>query len=165
MSTVVGIIDDGKVWMGADSFATTSDGERRRIICNKIFLNSPYLIGYIGSVRIGQMLNPHYFQAPENIMDLPDAIYNQLKEKEFLWIENNAKPIEIKMKNVNFLFDVYKRLKKNVSHKARYKCLKNCFTLLTEVDIKWFTRMLCRKIVVGKPIHEMIKKKDLEGEL
>ena len=57
MSTVIAIVDDGKIWMGSDSYATTSDGERRRIICKKIFINGPYLIGFVGSVRTGQVIH------------------------------------------------------------------------------------------------------------
>ena len=87
-----------------------------------------------------------------------------LKEKEFLWVSNTKYP-EIKMNNISFLLDTYIRLKRNVSHRARYKCLKNCFTLLSETDTKWFTRMICRKFTAGKPILEMIKKKVMAGEL
>ena len=81
MSTVMAIVEDGKIWMGADSYATTSDGERRRIVCNKIFTNGPYMIGYIGSVRTGQVVRPNQFEAPENVMDFPDALMEQFKEK------------------------------------------------------------------------------------
>jgi len=81
MSTVIGIVKNGKVWMGADSYATTNDGERRRIICNKIFTNGPYLIGYIGSVRTGQVVMPPQFEAPENVFDFPDMLMDHFKEK------------------------------------------------------------------------------------
>lgn len=81
MSTVIGVVDNGKVWMGADSFATTGDGERRRIKCEKIFTNGLFLIGFIGSVRCGQVLSPEYFTPPEEVMGFPDAIIAQFTEK------------------------------------------------------------------------------------
>jgi hypothetical protein len=81
MSTVVGIVKNGKVWMGADSYATTSDGERRRIVCNKIFTNGPYLIGYIGSVRTGQVIKPPWFDPPQDVFDFPDAMMEQFGKK------------------------------------------------------------------------------------
>ncbi len=95
MSTVIGIVDNGKVWMGADSFATTMDGQRRRIICRKIFVNGPYLIGFIGSVRTGQVLKPEYFTPPADVMDFPDAMFDQYKNKGCLAINaENQIPIQ-----------------------------------------------------------------------
>ncbi len=93
MSTVVGIVKNGKVWLGADSYATTSDGERRRIICNKIFVNGPYLMGYIGSVRTGQVLAPREFDPPENVLDFPDFMINQFKEKGCIAVQSDNQVI------------------------------------------------------------------------
>jgi len=87
MSTVVAIVDKGKVWMGADSYATMEGGERRRIICNKIFTNGPYLIGYVGSVRVGQVVRPEYFTPPDDILKLPDALIKHFKEKGCLGVD------------------------------------------------------------------------------
>ena len=81
MSTVVGIVNEGKVYIGADSLASTEEGDARPMKCSKIFKNGPYLIGFIGSVRGGQILYPHYFKPPKDIMDLPDAIMAQCTEK------------------------------------------------------------------------------------
>jgi len=86
MSTVVGIVNNGKVWMGADSFATTIDGERRRTVCNKLFINGPYLFGHTGSVRPGQVLRRQFFTPPKNVLELPDCIRDHLKKKECLII-------------------------------------------------------------------------------
>jgi ATP-dependent protease HslVU (ClpYQ) peptidase subunit len=79
MSTVVAIKDVNKVWMGCDSFATTENGERRPIGNEKVFRNAKYLIGFIGSVRSGQLLNPHYFKPPTNILDFPTKVIGLLK--------------------------------------------------------------------------------------
>ena len=81
MSTVIGVVQDGKVWMGVDSYATTADGDRRHMIVEKMFVNGPYLIGYIGAVRNGQVLKAHCFDPPENVLDFPDLIIDQFRKK------------------------------------------------------------------------------------
>lgn len=81
MSTVVGLKYKGDIWLGADSLASTEDGEIRPLKAKKIFRNGPYLIGFIGSVRGGQILFPDYFEPPRDIKDLPDAIIEQCEEK------------------------------------------------------------------------------------
>jgi ATP-dependent protease HslVU (ClpYQ) peptidase subunit len=89
MSTVVAIVDKGKVWMGADSYATMISGERRRIICNKMFINPPYLIGYVGSARVGQTVRSEYFKPPENIFEFPDALIKQFEKKGCLGTDSD----------------------------------------------------------------------------
>lgn len=100
MSTVIGLVQDGKVYMGADSFATTESGERRNIVVKKIFTNGFYMIGFIGSVRTGQVLKPEYFEAPENIYDFPDRIRIQLEEKGCLATNSET---QASMMESNFL--------------------------------------------------------------
>jgi ATP-dependent protease HslVU (ClpYQ) peptidase subunit len=100
MSTVIGIVDNGKVWMGADSFATTMDGERRRIVCKKIFTNAKYLIGFIGSVRTGQVIRPEYFTPPDDIMELPDAMFEQFTKKGCISINRES---QVPLMEGNFL--------------------------------------------------------------
>jgi len=87
MSTVVAIVDNGKVWMGGDSFTTTKDGQRRRIKCIKMFTNGPYLIGFIGSVRTSQVIKPEYFDAPKNLYEFPDKLREQYEKKGCLSID------------------------------------------------------------------------------
>jgi ATP-dependent protease HslVU (ClpYQ) peptidase subunit len=79
MSCVVGLVDNGKVWMGCDSYATTETGERRPIANEKVFKNGKYLIGFIGSVRGGQLLDPHYFKPPAKILDFPNKVIELYK--------------------------------------------------------------------------------------
>lgn len=81
MSCVAAIVNDGKIWMAADGLASTEDGCIRPANCTKIFTNGDYTIGFIGSVRGGQILYPKYFAPPEDIMDLPDAIKEQCELK------------------------------------------------------------------------------------
>jgi len=89
MSTVVGIVDKEKVWMGSDSYATMESGERRRIICKKMFVNAHYLIGYVGSVRVGQVLTSKHFKPPKNVFEFPDYLIEQFKMKGCLGIDSN----------------------------------------------------------------------------
>ena len=81
MSTVAAVVDNRKVWMGSDSFATTEQGERRNIKAIKLFINGPYMFGFIGSVRVGQLLKPEYFKAPSRLHEFPDEIYNHLEPR------------------------------------------------------------------------------------
>lgn len=81
MSCVVGLLQNGKLYLGADGFATTEGGERRPIICNKIFTNNKYFIGFTGSVRHGQLLTPKNFTPPESIYDFADAAREIFVEK------------------------------------------------------------------------------------
>lgn len=81
MSTIVGLIEGDDVYIGADSRASTEDGQIRPIICDKIFRNGKYLVGFTGSVRGGQVLLPYYFRFPKHPYMLPDAIREQLHNK------------------------------------------------------------------------------------
>jgi ATP-dependent protease HslVU (ClpYQ) peptidase subunit len=63
MTVVAGVVGpDGTIHMGADSAAST---DRRLDVCRdpKIFANGDLLIGYVGSVRVGQVLR-EAFDAP-----------------------------------------------------------------------------------------------------
>jgi len=81
MSCVIGLVNGGHVYMGADGYATTEDGERRPIVADKIFKNKDYLIGYTGSVRTGQILDSHNFDPPDDIQDLAEAMREHLYAK------------------------------------------------------------------------------------
>ena len=55
MTCVVAIKDHGKIYMGADSAASTAYQIRRRKD-SKIFINGEFIIGYTSSYRMGQLL-------------------------------------------------------------------------------------------------------------
>ena len=66
MSCVAAVVENGKVWMGADSAA--SDGEDMVTLTNrKAFFNGPYLIGAVGSMRMTQLLQ--YKLEPPSYVD------------------------------------------------------------------------------------------------
>lgn len=87
MSCAIGIVNENGVWIGADSAATTSDGETRPFHAQKIFRNRDYLFAYIGSVRGGQILFPKYFKPPKDIDFLIDGIIEQCSEKGCLGVD------------------------------------------------------------------------------
>jgi ATP-dependent protease HslVU (ClpYQ) peptidase subunit len=74
MSCVIGLKSGGVVYIGSDGAATTEDGDIRPIRTKKIIRNREYLIGFAGSVRTGQLIEPHNFKPPENIYDLVEQL-------------------------------------------------------------------------------------------
>ena len=81
MSCVVGLVHNGKIYMGSEGLATTNEGEKRPIITNKVFRNGKYLFGFTGSVRTGQLVYPRNFTPPNDVFELPDAIREHLSIK------------------------------------------------------------------------------------
>lgn len=81
MSCVIGLIDHKKVYIAADGLATTEDGEARPIIAIKIFKKGPYLVGFAGSIRTGQIIQRSRYAAPKSIWGWPDIIREQITEK------------------------------------------------------------------------------------
>ncbi|HSK39301.1 MAG TPA: hypothetical protein VK943_06005 [Arenibaculum sp.] len=56
MTCIVGLVDDGRVWMGGDS-AGVSGLDITVRADPKVFRNGPFLIGFTSSFRMGQLLN------------------------------------------------------------------------------------------------------------
>lgn len=56
MTCIVGLIDKGRVWMGADSSANFEGDEIETWVNPKVFPSGEYLIGFTGSFRVGQQL-------------------------------------------------------------------------------------------------------------
>jgi len=81
MSCVVGLVHKKFVYIGCDGIASTEDGERRPIHAIKIFRKGPYLIGFAGSIRTGQIIQQNDFKPPKGIYGWPDAIREQITEK------------------------------------------------------------------------------------
>ena len=65
MTCIAGIVQDGKVWMGADSAAVCDhDFSLITISARKVFHNGPFLIGLSGGIRAGQLL-AHALDPPQ----------------------------------------------------------------------------------------------------
>lgn len=69
MTAIVGLVFEGKVYIGADSAG--SDGHSVTIRKDpKVFRNGNYLFGFTGSFRMGQLLN-HAFVPPKYTGEVP----------------------------------------------------------------------------------------------
>ncbi len=106
MSCVIGLLSDGNLYMGADGIATTEDGEKRPVICNKLFTNKQYLMGYTGSIRHGQLVGPRFFDPPENVYDLSDKMREIFVEKGAVLVTDAGQ----QMHSSNFLIGCRGRL-------------------------------------------------------
>lgn len=62
MTCIVGLVDSGTVYMGADS-AAVSGWDTRITALEKVFLKDDFLIGYTTSFRMGQILQ-HQLKMP-----------------------------------------------------------------------------------------------------
>lgn len=107
MSCVIGLLQNGKLYIGSDGIATTDDGEKRPIIATKVFTNKGYLMGYTGSIRTGQLVGPKHFNPPSNVYELPDLIRQHILEKGSLIINGETQQ---HMHSCNFLIGYQGRL-------------------------------------------------------
>jgi ATP-dependent protease HslVU (ClpYQ) peptidase subunit len=83
MTCLVGIIQDGKIYIGTDGYATTEDCERKSIICRKLFVSDKYVVAFAGHIRTGQLLYPESgFEFPKDVYQIPNHIYLWLREFE-----------------------------------------------------------------------------------
>lgn len=85
MTCIVGIAQDGKVYMGGDS-AMTDDSTRVSMLMPKVFIRGEYIIGYAGNARFGKILqhNIKYPSIPANVNNSEklDAFVNGILIKE-----------------------------------------------------------------------------------
>jgi len=87
MTCIIGMIHEGKSYLGADGYATTDDCERKQILCRKVFVSDQhdYVIAFAGHIRTGQLLYPESgFEFPEDIYMIPNSMYLWLREFEVL---------------------------------------------------------------------------------
>ena len=64
---------------------------------------------------------------------------------------------KIERTDIKFLLKGITNLTKNVKYGNRYRILKNMFYQMSEDDIKWFSRFLCKEVKITKPIKEVIE--------
>ena len=78
MSCVIGLVDNGRVWMGGDSIAVDSAGWKVSDNSPKVFRRENYVLGVAGSIRLRQLLR---FEAlPELRADEPERSVEVLVE-------------------------------------------------------------------------------------
>ena len=97
MTCIVGMVEDGKVYIGGDS-AVTAGNTVRAVKHPKVFRNGPFVIGCVGSVRMSQLLE-YVLNVPPQGDDVTDkkymitvfaeAVRTCLKEYGFAEVEDN----------------------------------------------------------------------------
>ena len=93
MTCIVGVVDQGKVWMGADSAGSRSIAHIRIRADEKVFRVEDFLVGFTTSFRMGQLLR-FGFTPPEHpegvspyeymVRLFVEAVRKRLKEGGFL---------------------------------------------------------------------------------
>lgn len=74
MTCVVGLVDSGKVWLGADS-ATTWDNTRLQVTSNpKVFRVAKFLVGSSGSGRTQRILRHGWVPPPQRKLPLEQYV-------------------------------------------------------------------------------------------
>lgn len=99
MTCIVGIVDNGKVFMGADSAGTDYRLGITVRKDEKVFQNGDFLISFTSSFRMGQLLRyafepPEYRADKKDLLkymctDFIDAVRECFKKAGFLTIEKN----------------------------------------------------------------------------
>jgi len=56
MTVIAGLVEGDRIFMGGDSASSNNDGDLVMRADQKVFRNGPFLIGFAGSWRMGQLL-------------------------------------------------------------------------------------------------------------
>ena len=101
MSCVVGLVRDGRVWMGADSAATSPNQAQFILKSPKVFVRGGRLFGPTGSIRLMQLLRFKNFEGlrsddPEVVAELV-AEQIRLLTQEDEGLLNNERQMEAKV--------------------------------------------------------------------
>ena len=98
MTCVVGLVQGGTVYIGADA-AAVQGWTRRTSRVGKVFRRGPFLVGYTTSFRMGQLLQ-HHLDVPAQgsheedmtfmVTQFVERVRILLKEKGFTKIESNS---------------------------------------------------------------------------
>jgi len=73
VTCIVGLVDRGAVWIGADS-AGVAGYELTVLADQKVFVRGPFVMGYTTSFRMGQLLE-HSLEVPRHPADQDDREY------------------------------------------------------------------------------------------
>ena len=96
MTCIIGLVEDGRVYMGGDSMAAAA-WDARTTKLRKVFKLKNFLIGYTTSFRMGQLLQYHLEITPQNgeddmaymVRTFAEAVRQLLKDNGFSKIDNN----------------------------------------------------------------------------
>ena len=97
VTVVVGLVQDGRIYMGADS-AAVSGWNVSPTRLRKVFCVGEFIIGYAGSFRMGQILQYH-LSVPQQqdgvsderymVTEVVEAVRQCLKDKGYTKIDSN----------------------------------------------------------------------------
>lgn len=73
MTCIVGLVDNGKVYIGGDSAGCVESDLRTRAD-EKVFINRDFIFGFTSSFRMGQLIR-HSFVPPHHHPSIPDDKY------------------------------------------------------------------------------------------
>lgn len=99
MTCIVAIVQDGKVWMGADSAASNSSWHLRTRNDQKLFRKGEMLFGFTSSYRMGQLLrycfSPPPFEGQRDPMEylcgpFIDELLKCFEDKKYAAIKDNV---------------------------------------------------------------------------
>lgn len=98
MTCIAGLIDNGIVYMGADSAGVDNNYNLQIRADSKVFINRGFIIGFTSSFRMGQLLR-YQFVPPEMkenqdlfsymVTDFVEVVRSCLKTGGYVRIENN----------------------------------------------------------------------------
>ncbi len=96
MTCIVGLVDNGKVYIGGDSAGVSGYSITARND-DKVFRNGDFVMGFTSSFRMGQLLRYHFNPPPCNTWDIErymvtdfiDGVRSCLKDGGFARISNN----------------------------------------------------------------------------
>lgn len=77
-------------------------------------------------------------------VDIGDYIVGMVCHLRTLESRFSGGIVGVPIDEISFLVDIYRSLKIDVSSRAQHRILKNCFMLISDVDCKWFARILCK---------------------
>jgi ATP-dependent protease HslVU (ClpYQ) peptidase subunit len=100
MTCLIGLLQGGKTYIGADGYATTQDCEKKPVICRKLFKSGKYIIAFAGQIRTGQLLYPESgFRFPDTVYQIPNSMYQWLSQYEAIGKDET----QVGIINANFL--------------------------------------------------------------
>jgi len=97
MTCIIGMIQDGKIYLGGDS-AATDNWDTRVTRLKKVFRRGEFLIGYTSSFRMGQILQHHLDVRPQEstednehymVAGFVEAVRECLKQFAYTKIEHS----------------------------------------------------------------------------
>jgi ATP-dependent protease HslVU (ClpYQ) peptidase subunit len=115
MTCCAAIIDnDGSIWVGADSAATSSEIKRLYNHPKKVFINSDFIFGFSGSFRPGQLLQ-YKFDPPSkpknmDIYEFINTIFIDALKECFAENDYNINDLEKKLLDNDFLIGYKSRV-------------------------------------------------------